>query len=94
VLRAREKFVEETPTVQSFDGEVVRFGTVLSDNVAAQNRRDRQGLFSLRSVTSTLHSDIPLGKFNWNFLLGVILVAGVSAVFWAGVAIVLSGVLR
>ena len=94
MLRAREKFVDETPTVRAFDGEVLRFGTVLSDNVAAQNGSDSQGLFSLRSVMSTLHLDGSHSKFNWNFLLGVILATGVSAAFWAGVAIVLSGVLR
>ena len=43
---------------------------------------------------STLHLDGSHSKFNWNFLLGVILATGVSAAFWAGVAIVLSGVLR
>jgi hypothetical protein len=78
----------------SSSGEVLRFGTVLSDNVAAQNGTDGQGLFSFRSVTSTFDSDGPWGKFNWNFLLGVILATGVSAIFWAGVAIFLSGVLR
>lgn len=67
---------------------------VFSDNVAAQNGTDGQGLFSFRSVTSTFDSDGPWGKFNWNFLLGVFLATGVSAVFWAGVAIFLSGVLR
>jgi hypothetical protein len=94
VLRAREKFVEETPTVRAFDGEVLRFRTVLSDKVADQNGSSSQGLFSLRPFRSALDSDGPRGKFNWNFLLGVILAAGVSAVFWAAVTIALSGVLR
>lgn len=25
------------------------------------------------------------GKFNWNFLIGVLLAAGVSALFWLGI---------
>ena len=70
------------------------FTNALSGNIAAQNRSGNEGLFLLDSATSTLGSCGPRGKFNWNFLLGVILATGVSAVFWAGVAIALSGVLR
>jgi hypothetical protein len=73
--------------------EVLRFWIVLSDNVAAQNGCDSQGLFSLR-VIPKLDAERPRGKFNWNFLLGVVLATGGSAAFWAGVAIALSGVLR
>jgi|ERR1700683_1368963 len=75
-------------------GEALRFGTVLSDDGVAQNRSGMKEWFSLHSAISTFRPDGPRGKFNWNFLLGVVLAAGVSAVFWAGVAIALSGVLR
>lgn len=74
--------------------KALRFTNTLSDNIAAQDRSSGQGPFLLDSATSTLGSYGPRGKFNWNLLLGVVLTAGVSTVFWVGVAIALSGVLR
>jgi hypothetical protein len=71
-----------------------RFAAALSDNLAVQNRSDGEGPFLLRSATSPRDSDRPRIQFNWNFLWGVALAAGVSATFWAGVAIVISRVSR
>lgn len=71
-----------------------RFATALSDTLAAQNRRDCEEQSLLRGAISELDSDPPQSKSNWSFLWGVILAAGVSTVFWTGVAIVISRVLR
>jgi hypothetical protein len=54
-------------------------------------RHGSKGLFLLDSAGPTLGSYGARRKFNWNFLLGAILVMAVSAVFWVGVAIALSG---
>ena len=34
---------------------------------------------------STLAADAPREKFNWNFLIGMLVACGASAGFWAGI---------
>jgi hypothetical protein len=39
---------------------------------------------------STLASDGPRGKFNWNFLIGLLVAGGASAGFWAGMGMAIA----
>jgi hypothetical protein len=38
--------------------------------------------------------DVPTAGFNWNALLGLVMVVGISASFWAGVGTTLSRLLK
>jgi hypothetical protein len=51
---------------------------------------DASFLRSWLAYDSTLASEGPRGKFNWNFLIGLLVAGGASAGFWAGMGMAIA----
>lgn len=51
---------------------------------------DARFLRSWLVYDSTLASEVPRGKFNWNFLIGLLVAGGASAGFWAGMGMAIA----